>query len=203
MASTTTVLSLRALQVAGLAPIDLDLAGGECIGLQGPSGSGKTLLLRAIADLDRAEGEVMLADVERTAMSGPVWRQRVAYVSSDSGWWADRVGDHFVDWSTAARDVTALGLPDDCRHWRVERLSSGERQRLALVRAIEGAPSVLLLDEPTSALDAGSTQAAEDLLAQRRADGAGILWVTHDAAQAERVASRQLTLRAGRLERAG
>ncbi len=202
MASRTPLLTLRALRVPGLAPVDLDLRHGECVGLRGRSGSGKTLLLRAIADLDPAEGQVALQGIGRASMSGPVWRERVAYVASDSGWWADRVGDHFVDWSAVTDEVAALGLPDDCRDWRVERLSSGERQRLGLLRALERAPSVLLLDEPTSALDTGAARAVEDILARRRAGGAGILWVTHDTAQAERVASRQLRLGAGRLERA-
>ena len=76
------------------------------------------------------------------------------------------------------------------------------RQRLALVRALVRRPRVLLLDEPTAALDAAARTAVEEMLAARRAEGVAMLWVTHDADQAHRVASRRLVLVAGRVAEA-
>ena len=81
--------------------------------------------------------------------------------------------------------------------WPIARLSTGERLRLALVRALIIRPKVLLLDEPTAALDAASVAAVESLIATRIRTGLAVLWVTHDAGQARRIARRQLVVEAG------
>jgi phosphate-transporting ATPase len=78
----------------------------------------------------------------------------------------------------------------------VQRLSTGEKQRLALVRVLTLRSRVLLLDEPTSALDSASTAAVESLIAERISDGTSVIWSTHDNAQARRVASRILVMSA-------
>ena len=95
------MLSIRGLTRPGLAPVDLDLAAGECVAVLGPSGAGKTLLLRAIADLDPNRGEAILGGEARSDMSGPAWRRRVGYLAAESGWWADGVGAHFAELSGA------------------------------------------------------------------------------------------------------
>ena len=76
--------------------------------------------------------------------------------------------------------------------WPITRLSTGEKQRLALVRALLGAPDVLLLDEPTSGLDPDATAAVEALLRERLAAGLALILVTHDADLAARLGSAQL-----------
>ncbi|MDT5184104.1 MAG: UDP-glucose/iron transport system ATP-binding protein fetB [Mycobacterium sp.] len=78
-------------------------------------------------------------------------------------------------------------------------MSTGERLRLALVRALVLRPKVLLLDEPTAALDTASVTAVEALIAAQMQAGLAVLWVTHDAAQAKRVARRKLLVDAGRV----
>jgi ABC-type iron transport system FetAB ATPase subunit len=192
------MLVVDTLTRPGLAPASLEVAAGECVILTGPSGSGKTLLLRAIADLDPADGSVRLDGRERAAMSGPAWRQRVRYVATEAGWWADGVGAHFPD-AAAARPLLAdLGLPDALA-WPVSRLSTGERQRLALARALADAPMVLLLDEPTSGLDPAATDRVEGILRGRLADGVAILMISHDPEQARRLGHRRLTMADGRL----
>jgi phosphate-transporting ATPase len=191
------MLSVRHLQRQGLAAASFSLSKGECVGVRGPSGAGKSLLLRAIADLDPNEGEVLLDGVAREAMSGPAWRARVGYLPAEPGWWADRVGQHFARWDDARNLVSRLGLPDDCGDWPVTRPSTGERMRLALVRALAQGPQVLLLDEPTAALDQASVATVEALIAERVAAGLAVLWVTHDPAQAQRVAHRFLRVEAG------
>jgi ABC-type iron transport system FetAB ATPase subunit len=88
--------------------------------------------------------------------------------------------------------------------WQVSRLSTGEKQRLALARALMNQPRVLLLDEPTASLDAANTQVVEALIAgYRRDSGTAVLWVSHDAEQAARVADRQLQLSAQGIEEQG
>jgi ABC-type phosphate transport system ATPase subunit len=84
----------------------------------------------------------------------------------------------------------------------IERLSTGERQRLALVRSLAAQPRVLLLDEPTAALDPASTARAEALLTAQLAQGMALLIVTHSAEQAQRMAQRLFHLEQGRLRTA-
>jgi phosphate-transporting ATPase len=130
-------------------------------------------------------------------MSGPEWRRLVGYVPAEPGWWADTVGEHFADWSAALAVARQLGFTEDAEGWPVARLSTGERLRLALVRALMVGPKVLLLDEPTAALDPASVAAVETLIAAGRRAGLGVLWVTHDEAQAARVAVRRLVVSRG------
>jgi len=187
----------------GLSPVSFEVARGECVSIQGPSGSGKSLLLRAIADLDPHDGDALFDGKRCSAMPAPTWRQHVGYVPANTGWWADHVDTHFSDWDQIAPTVKRLDMPTTCGAWPVDRLSTGEKQRLALARALEVAPRVLLLDEPTSALDAEATAAVESVIDERRADGAAIIWVTHDKAQAKRVASRHFSLIKGQLSEVG
>lgn len=193
------MLKIDNLARQGLEPAHLELAAGDCAAVFGPSGSGKSLLLRAIADLDPNTGDVTLEDRVRESMPAPAWRRRVCYVPADSGWWADDVGSHFEDTDAATGFLYRLDLPAAALDWPVERLSTGERQRLALIRALVLAPDVLLLDEPTSGLDAEATARVESLLHEIMADGAAILLVTHDPKQAERLAHHSYTMRNGRL----
>jgi phosphate-transporting ATPase len=200
------LLSIRDLRRLHLAA-SFDLDAGECVAVRGPSGSGKTQLLRAIADLDPNEGTVLLDGTPRETVPAPAWRRLIAYLPAEPGWWADTVGEHFADWAAAAPVTERLGLPAACCTWPIRRLSTGERQRLALARALASAPPpgprVFLLDEPTAGLDEGSASAVEALVAERRtAARAGVVWVTHDAAQAGRVGRRWLLLRDGRVEEA-
>lgn len=196
------MLTVSRLTFMELGPFDLRLADGECVAVLGASGTGKSLLLRAIADLDPNQGDIRLDGVPREDVPAPQWRRQVGYLATDAGWWHARVGPHFADWPAIEADVVRLGLPAACREWTVARLSTGERQRLAFLRLLANRPRVLLLDEPTSALDATATAAFEALAERERRRGRGILWVTHDAAQAGRVGARRFTLSDGVLRAA-
>jgi ABC-type iron transport system FetAB ATPase subunit len=76
------VLKVEKLKVHGLPPLSFEVPAGECLAIEGPSGSGKTLVLRAVADLDAAEGYVFLDGAERQEMSAPGWRRHVRYTAS-------------------------------------------------------------------------------------------------------------------------
>lgn len=195
------MLSVRNLKRLSIGPVDLDLSPGEVVALVGPSGTGKSLLLRAIADLDPNEAEAALDGQPRDAMAAPEWRRQVMYVPAHSGWWADLVEPHFEG---AMRErvvelLQRLGLESTALGWQVANLSTGERQRLSLVRALALNPKVLLLDEPTSGLDADNANRAEALIRRSAADGSGVLFVTHDAGQAARLGDRVLRLKDGQL----
>ena len=196
------MLTVRGLTRPGLGPIDLEIADGECVVLSGPSGTGKTLLLRALADLDPAAGRMTLNGVARDDMPGPEWRRRVAYVAAEAAWWSDMAGDHFDDADAARHALAGLGLDDAVLEKQVALLSTGERQRLALLRALVLEPSAMLLDEPTSSLDADNAGRVEAMIEERRAAGAAILVVTHDDAQARRLAARRLVIEGGAITEA-
>lgn len=194
------MLSVRDLASPVLGPVSLEVAAGQCVVVMGASGAGKSLLLRAIADLDPNDGDVWLNGDARNAMPANVWRRQVALVPAQSGWWADTVGEHFIAAPPDMDLLEALGLAPEALKWTVARLSSGEKHRLAILRALSLRPRALLLDEPSASLDETSTERLETVLADRRAGGVPVLLVTHDAAQAERLASRILTMAGGRIE---
>jgi putative ABC transport system ATP-binding protein len=191
------ILQVLNLRTSILKPASFSLSAGEALAVRGPSGAGKTLLLRAVADLDPNEGLVTLDGRDRSTIAGPEWRRLVGYVPAEPGWWADTVGEHFGEWTAALAFIRDLGLREKTKAWPITRLSTGERLRLALVRALMMRPKVLLLDEPTAALDAASVAAVESLINARLRKGLAVLWVTHDAEQAKRVAHRLLVVDAG------
>lgn len=196
MASRLTIKQLRNLHVG---PLDLELAAAECVVIAGPSGAGKTLLLRAIADLDPHDGELLLDGEPCSAMPAHAWRRRVGLLPAESQWWAERVGEHFS--SLDAPLLEQLGFPPAVMEWEVARCSTGERQRLALLRLLQNRPAVLLLDEPTASLDADNVARVEALIARLQEEqGLAVLWVSHDPGQAERVATRRLQMSDGRLQ---
>ncbi len=190
------------LRAAGLrsrfaGPFDVALAAGECLAITGPSGAGKSLFLRMLADLDEHEGEAWLDGTPRSGVSASEWRRQVRYVAAEPGWWLDSVGAHF---RTPPGDLLArLGLPEDSLSRVVLRCSTGERQRLALARAIVDRPPALLLDEPTGALDSDSTGLAEAVITDALRAGAACVVVTHDPRQADRLGTRRARIEGGRM----
>lgn len=188
-------LRLRRLHDGRVGPVTVELRRGDCLAVTGPSGAGKSLILRMIADLDPHEGEAWLDGRARSAMGAPEWRRRVAYVGAESGWWLDGVAEHFGRFPAA--EAAALGLPADIARRTVRSCSTGERQRLGLLRALASDPPALLLDEPSSSLDADSTERVEALLRARLGAGTTVVLATHDPAQAARLGTRRAEVRDG------
>ena len=196
------LLTVEGLESTPVTAASFEIAAGECLCIMGRSGSGKTRLLRALADLDPHAGEIRLSGRPQREIAPHEWRRRVALLPAEAAWWAPTVGEH--NRAIDARALTCLGLPLDAVSWPVERLSAGEKQRLALLRLTAGRePEVLLLDEPTANLDPDSADRAERyLLALAQSRRVGMVWVSHDAEQISRVATRAMRIEAGRLEAA-
>ncbi len=196
-------LRLAAIRQHLLRGVDLDIDAGELVFLSGPSGSGKSLLLRAIADLDPHEGEVWLGAEARSGMAPPLWRRRVGLLPAESFWWGETVGEHLPRGGSAAQItdwLQALGFAPDVLTWSVMRLSTGERQRLALVRLLAQQPEALLLDEATANLDPANRDQVERLIeTYRRLNQTSVLWVSHDPAQRQRLGARAYVIRDGLL----
>ena len=201
MADMRPRLALKAVRSARLAAVDLSLASGECAAVMGPSGSGKSLLLRQVADLDPGEGEVELDGAPRSGMAGYEWRRQVIYCQAEAGWWEERVAAHFDDAAAAAAGlVERLGLAPEKLQALVRELSTGERQRLGLARALVKRPRALLLDEPTAALDPDATVRVEGEVRRYLDEGGAVLLVTHSEEQARRLCRRAWRMRQGKLE---
>lgn len=196
-------LTIDDLRSAVKGPFSARFRAGACAVITGPSGIGKSLMLRMIADLDPNIGTVRLGDADRDAMPAPVWRRQVVYASAEPGWWAETVAAHVADPAAARRLFPDLGLAPALVEAPVAELSTGEAQRAALVRAVLLRPRFLLLDEPTAALDPETRTKVEALFARLAADGTGLVVVTHDAGQAERIADQRFHMDAAGLREAG
>lgn len=183
----TPRLDASALVLAGrLKRVDLGAAPGELIAVVGPNGGGKTSLLRALAAIETTSGSVSI-DGELLASVPPARRPRVVTFLPAS---------RDIAWPISARDLIALGLPapDDKRveelmvllelqllvHRPVDRLSTGERTRVLLARALAPRPRLLLLDEPLSNLDPYWVLRILEILRSDVADGATALVALHD-----------------------
>lgn len=194
------MLNVIGLSGPGFGPIDARVADGACLAIMGASGSGKSRLLRAIADLDPVSGDCSLKDVARNRIPATEWRRRIAYVPAEPGWWAATAVDHFGESGLCSALAERLGVEGAALQRPIEQLSTGERQRLALVRALQFNPDVLLLDEPTGPLDARTTELVEGEILDQMQNGVGVILVTHERAQAERLGAEVHTMIAGHLD---
>ncbi len=192
------MLRVDTLRLTPLPPLSFEVAGGECLAVEGASGSGKTRLLRAIADLDRIEGLVFLDGAERGEVPAPQWRRMVRYVAAEPGWWSDTpracFGEGLVNGGRLDRQLEHVGLTRAHLDREISVLSTGERSRLAFVRALQGDPKVLLLDEPTAALDPGSAALIEEQIRFQLYAGRIVVLSTHDAGLAQRLSHTRLML---------
>jgi len=186
-------IQLHSLRFLELGPFDLTVESGKRCFVSGQSGQGKTLLLKAIADIIPHQGQVYLGDVESQTLPAPEWRKKVGLLLAESQWWAESVGAHF--WTVNETQFMALGFEKTVLNWQVNRLSSGEKQRLSLLRLLQNQPLALLLDEPTANLDSKNTANMEDLIQHYQSNTKiPILWVSHDTAQIQRLADQHFQI---------
>jgi ABC-type iron transport system FetAB ATPase subunit len=188
------LFEVRKIATRFSAPISFSLDAGQVLTVFGASGSGKSQMLRALADLSPHEGDVFLEGVNQAALRPEHWRRKVGYVPAESGWWADLVGEHFHT-RPPAHWLAALSLPPSLLDAPVERLSSGERQRLAVLRALSIEPRVLLLDEPTANLDDPNARALTQLVLEYvQSHQAAAVWVSHSSDERLRLGARSIEM---------
>ena len=200
-----------------LGPISLVVAPGERLALIGPSGSGKSTALRLLMGLLSPDSGLVRFQGEPIGPEDWARRQRLGYLVQGGGLFphltaAENVAlvARHLRWDRgriAARLGELSGLarisPELLARYPRE-LSGGQAQRVSLMRALMLEPEVLLLDEPMGALDPITrAELQRDLLAAIRALGKTVVLVTHDLAEAARLADRLALLRAGRLVQDG
>jgi putative ABC transport system ATP-binding protein len=203
--------------------VSFDLKPGERLGLVAPSGAGKTLLLRSIVLLDPVQkGQIMYQGKDLKDWALPNLRRQMVYLPQRATAFPGTVRENLqrvltlqVNQDKASRSdfklpkgetshtehsvpawLQQLGRSEDFLNLQAQQLSGGETQILALLRALQLAPQVLLLDEPTASLDADTTDQVEALLEDWLQTGNRACLITsHDQHQIERFTTRQLDLR--------
>jgi len=191
-------LSVENLSIHHLDDINIDISATNTVGISGDSGSGKSILLHAIADMIPHSGTLTLDDVLSTEMNPNEWRNKVGLLTTNSYWWSTKVSDHFE--SEDDDDFVALGLDYSIYHCDVARCSTGELQRLALIRLLANKPQVLLLDEPTANLDESNRYRVEELVHDYQQDHeVPIIWVSHDIGQLRRITKNCYRINDGQL----
>ena len=197
-----------------VADATFDIRRGEALAIVGPSGSGKTSLLRLLNRLDEpTSGTVFLDGTDYRRIAPRDLRRRVGMVSQRPYLFPGTVAENLRFGPLQRGEelpadrvddlLAGVGLAEYAAR-NVANLSGGEAQRVSFARTLANAPEVLLLDEPTSALDDDAKAEVEDLIHRvARERGPTCVLVTHDTAQAARLASRALLIEAGRIARDG
>lgn len=192
--SSEPLLAIEQVLVAPLNAFSAEVKSQVCVVLSGPSGCGKSRLLYALADMLAHEGSVKLAGTDCLQMTPAQWRSQVMLVPNRIEWWYETAGEHFITRPSEV-DLDALGLTVEQLALPVSQLSTGQKQRLGLLRAILRQPKVLLLDEPTANLDASNTLALEAFVKQWLTQGEqSVIWCSHDEAQMLRIADQRWTV---------
>lgn len=191
--------------------LTLEVHPGEVYALLGPNGAGKTTALRCLATLLRPSAGVASVSGADAALHPLEVRRRIAFLAASMGLYERLTSREVVEYFGRLH-----GMEEDLLQSRVEelidlfgitdfadrlcgRLSTGQRQRVSLARALVHDPEALILDEPTLGLDVLSGQTIYDFISRERAKGKAILFSTHQMEEVELLADRVGVLRQGEL----
>lgn len=192
-----------------IGPIDLDLPKGGITVVLGPNGAGKTSLLKALHGILRTRKGAVSWQIpmqeaakrqsfvfqtptmlRRSVMDNLVYPLRLGHMPKDAAAQTARI------WAERIELTDRLHLP-------ALRLSGGEKQKLALARALIGKPEMLFLDEPTASLDGKTTRDIERILQECATEGTTLMMSTHNIGQAKRLAEHVFFMYSGKIEAQG
>ena len=195
--------------------VNLEIKKGEFVTIVGPSGAGKTTLTKLILDEDDpTEGTVLFENVDlRTFSMGQLtqYRRRIGTVFQEFRLLSNKTAYENIAFAMEAAGKTdeeiisdvphvlqLVDLQDRMFHFP-SQLSGGEKQRLAIARAIINQPEVLIADEPTGNLDEANTKEVIHILKKINDLGTTVILTTHDPALIKAVGHRIITMEKGRI----
>lgn len=215
-ALSLTGVSKRFGAVQALSDIDFEVGAGEVVALVGDNGAGKSTLVKIIAGVYTPDQGAIEMTGQQVSFQGPAHAQShgIATVFQDLALCdnLDVVANLFL-----GNEKRGMGVLDEVsmetEAWRLLRslsakipsvripiasLSGGQRQTVAIARALVGEPKVVLLDEPTAALGVAQTAEVLNLVERLREQGLGVVIISHNMADVQAVADRIVVLRLGR-----
>lgn len=208
-------VTVRFGEVAALDGASLEVAAGERVALLGPSGSGKSTLLRAIAGLETIESGRILFD-GKDLEGVPVHERGFGLMFQSYALFPHMTVADNVAFGLRMQNAAEQALRERLEEvlgWvglerfalrRVDRLSGGEQQRVALARTLAPRPPLVMLDEPVGALDRMLRERlVEDIARLLELEGAAAIYVTHDHEEARVISDRVAVMRDGRVVQAG
>lgn len=191
--------------------LDLDCRKGEIYGLLGPNGAGKTTTLRMLATILAPTSGTAVIDGVDVAQDPLEVRRRIGFLSASTGLYprltARETLEYFGRLHGMPRDQLAARIDELIQLFdigpfedgRCQGLSSGQRQRVSIARAVLHDPPVLILDEPTTGLDILASSDMIDFIGSRRDAGTCVLFSTHILSEAERLCERIGVIHKGRM----
>jgi len=189
-----------------LAGADLDVERGEVVLVRGPNGAGKSTLLHVCAGLlhlSEGNGDVLGCDLgaDRAAV-----RRRVGLLGHDTALYGElSAAENLQVWARASRvsdaDVSGaldrLRLPQRLRDVPTDRLSAGQRRRVALAAIVVRRPELWLLDEPHAGLDSSGREIVDSIVSAAATAGAAVVLASHETGPAGDLATRTVTMAGG------
>lgn len=194
-----------------LEDISLKIEYGDFISIVGPSGGGKSTLLKLVSNLiSPSKGSISFKNKDIMQYSPIEVRQQCAYCYQLPYLFGNTVLENLafpyeirgkkINFDKINELLSLFKMNKDYIDKNVDKLSGGEKQRLALIRTLIFQPEVLLLDEITSALDTDNTLIVENVIKDLHQNGTTILWVTHNLDQSKKYANKLLTIENGKIQ---
>lgn len=208
-------LSKRFGDVVAVASVSFSVKAGEIYGLLGPNGAGKTTTMRVLAGLLMPSGGLVQVAGVNVADDPRHAKQRLGFLSAGAGLYARLSCRELLNYTGKLYDlgpsairmrVAELEKNLAMAEWmdrRAETLSTGQKQRVSLARAVFHDPSVLILDEPTSGLDVLASQGLRQFVLEEKSRGKAIVMSTHYLAEAELICDRVGFVHRGRIVEEG
>jgi heme exporter protein A len=186
--------------------LSFNISGGEALVVTGPNGAGKSTLLKILCGLVRPDAGTVRyrSDAQPQGISGPPNELPLGYCGPDVHLYQELTGDENIRFFAGLRGIETLdtaalfgrmGLDRARAKDLVSAYSTGMRQRLKLALSLAGDPGVLIWDEPTATLDSSGRKLAEDAIDSHIAGGGIFVIATNDDAEANRWATKKLTIR--------